>query len=99
MDKKLRDVLTSTLGRWIAAGFALILAPVTPALVNLFNNVFGVGLTDAQITDYSQTASVAIAGVVVTWLYNRGVFERKAVDTLANPDTAAAIATSTTRPD
>jgi hypothetical protein len=84
-NETVRNVLTSTIGKWIAGLFAVVLAPILPSLINGINDILGYDLSDAQVTSYSNKAALAIAGVLVTWLLNRGLFERKALDVAANP--------------
>jgi hypothetical protein len=87
MSDTVRGVLTSTIGRWIAGLFALVVGPALPAIINFINNTVGYDLTDAQVQAYSQKLSFAIAGVIVTWLINRGLFERKVVEQTVSVDT------------
>lgn len=88
MNETVRKALTSTIGRWIAGGFSLLLAPVLPALINFVNSTLGYNLSDGQVQSYSKTAALAIAGVVVTWLLNLGAHERTALRAAVDPTNA-----------
>lgn len=79
----LKTALTSFIGRVILAAFTLVVVPVLPTLINFVNNVLGYDLTDAQVTSYAKNAAIGIAALAATWLLNRGLFERSAVQAKA----------------
>lgn len=73
-----KDVLTKFVGRVVVALFTLIVLPVLPAIVKFFNDVLSVGLTEHQVLDYANNMSYGVAALAVTWLVNRGWWERLA---------------------
>lgn len=79
----LKTALTSFIGRVILALFTLIVVPVLPTLIGFVNDVLGYDLTDAQVTSYAKNAALGVAALGATWLLNRGLFERAAVNAKA----------------
>jgi hypothetical protein len=92
----LLDSLQSNVGRYVAFVLTPILLPLVGAAAYWLQDVAGVDLQadPAVVTAYIVAVVGGLAGVLITWMRNRGNHERAAVETLtvlkAGEDAAAA---------
>ena len=69
------NVLKSNIGRWVAAGWALVAPTVVPPLVEFSNSVFALGWTDQQVSNFAIAGIVGGSLAVWQWIRNRGNWE------------------------
>ncbi|MEK6328196.1 MAG: hypothetical protein AABM66_11840 [Actinomycetota bacterium] len=73
----LEKELDSQIGRWVAAGVA-VLAPVIAVACAWLQDKIGVNLDPSEVTGFISATVVGITGAGATWVYNRGGFEKNA---------------------
>ena len=75
--EELESELTSTIGKKVAAGVAL-LAPFIAVACAWLQEKIGIDLEPAAVTGLISATVVGITGAGATWVYNRGNFEQRA---------------------